>query len=880
MSKKFKKTIIYILSALMIFATGCGKDNDKNNNVKAEDVVLWGCPSTEKVLKDKPIEDYFNIMTEPEIQILMAKNEYENGQVIISAKEDIPYYNASISDLALEGGDAVIPKENIDVLVAKYLVVNITYQTNGAPKGYYPDALVPMSAIDSYGENKIAEDTNQAIYLRVQTSLEQPSGIYKGTLSIDFDTFIASVPVIVTVMEIAVSEETHMKSCYLNGWNHQGDLYTGQGSKDMYNEAMIEYRMMPSTILLENKHTDEDIERYVEKAYSYMQNPKCANIGIPYHTSTSTYVYSDKFDAKGNPLTKNVQTIDKGVFKKYLLAYLDKSLETGMDMYAKSSLYNAIIDEPHARGLYEEVLQGCKNFNTTITEIKTFIIENKSAYVEKVKGEDYPVEDKEAFLEQLIASLDEIPNIVTSKYVAAYADYDGDEYINAFCPDLDDCNSEGQRNLYEISEKQTDKWWYWANGQFFPYPNVMIDSTNLFQQRLIGWMQGDYNVMGQLYWSVNYYSSWDSANSKNVIIEDFFEGNALRYNGKCIGEGYLFYPGGQYGLDEPICSLRIEALRDGIEDFELIYALKEKYRNSFDSETVDPDSFVESMNSVLYVGTKVTADSESFAQVRETLLKVSSIALSDSEMSIIGTTDNGDGTSTNKIFVKDGYKLYVNDELQANGTPYTTLTNSEGKIYSITTELKENSNVLDVYCVSEDGAKKYSYEQDMGGKVNVAEAEEFATSFKEHAPFVTSLCTISTELVEASDVNEKLSGKLVKVDVGGTTTSQQIFKIENNLFNDVNSTIKKIVIVLYNDTDTDMSIKVSLKQQKLEYSVVLADTAIKAKELTAIELEVASTNWGKYGKLERIFFDLGDSDNKTPESAKTFYLKQFTIYSK
>ena len=206
MSKTLKKIIIYILSVLMIFSTGCGKDNDKNNSVKAEDVVLWGCPSTEKVLKDKPIEDYLGIMTEPEIQILMAKNEYENGQIIISAKENVPYYNASISDLALEGGDAVISKENIDVLVAKYLTVNITYQTNGAPKGSYPDALVPMSAIDKFEENKISEDTNQAIYIRVQTSLEQPAGIYKGTLSINFSSFVESVPVIVSVMEVAVSE--------------------------------------------------------------------------------------------------------------------------------------------------------------------------------------------------------------------------------------------------------------------------------------------------------------------------------------------------------------------------------------------------------------------------------------------------------------------------------------------------------------------------------------------------------------------------------------------------------------------------------------------------------------------------------------------------
>lgn len=45
----------------------------------------------------------------------------------------------------------------------------------------------------------------------------------------------------------------------------------------------------------------------------------------------------------------------------------------------------------------------------------------------------------------------------------------------------------------------------------------------------------------------------------------------MRFN----GDGALFYPGNDAGIDGPVASLRLKALRDGMEDYEY-FALLEK----------------------------------------------------------------------------------------------------------------------------------------------------------------------------------------------------------------------------------------------------------------------------------------------------------------
>ena len=77
------------------------------------------------------------------------------------------------------------------------------------------------------------------------------------------------------------------------------------------------------------------------------------------------------------------------------------------------------------------------------------------------------------------------------------------------------------------------------------------------------WQQYKYNVKGLLYWSVN---AWSNGAEWRKIDAEF-----------PYGDGRLIYCGKRYGLYGPIGSIRLEYLRDGIEDFQYLTMIEELY---------------------------------------------------------------------------------------------------------------------------------------------------------------------------------------------------------------------------------------------------------------------------------------------------------------
>ena len=263
MKKIFKKTTCLFLTTIAFLSAGCNKGNpvQEQNTVQLSDLDIWGCVATEKVLRDYSVENYANIKEEPDVSILMAKGEFESDQIIITPKVDVPYYNVTVSDLTLVGGEDKIKKEQISVYKEKYIEVGVVYQSgNGFPEGFYPDALLPLEAAVNYEENNIKAGENQGIYITVETSLGQTSGTYTGSLTIDFKDCTKTIPVSVQVVDVTVSEENHARSAFLTGWNYaHGELNSTQEMRDAYTEALIKYRLAPTVIVNENNHTDEDI---------------------------------------------------------------------------------------------------------------------------------------------------------------------------------------------------------------------------------------------------------------------------------------------------------------------------------------------------------------------------------------------------------------------------------------------------------------------------------------------------------------------------------------------------------------------------------------------------------------------------------------------
>ena len=835
------KTIACLLALTVSLSAVSCKPQD-TPKLSSENVTVWGASANEKILQDLPASSYESIKTDAKIDIFMARGEYESGQVIITPSVDVKEYNVTVSKLKHVSGNAEIPTENMQVRMAKYISVTLNTSKNGAPLGMYPDALVPFSAVVEYEENKIIANENQSIYLTVETQLDQPAGIYTGTLTIDFKDFVKSVPVSVNVMNVTVSEEAHAKNCYLATWNSvNGELDTTQGMRDRYYDALIEYRLSPSLILKENDQSDEMIKAYVDKAYTYLINPRCSNIGIPYAEATGDY--------NG----KSYKCISGKLFEKYLTAFMNKSLETGVNLMRKLVFYNAVIDEAFLMNRpMDQVRLNYKIMNETILKVASEF-EGKTV-------------QKQQFKQEIIESLKVLPCILTCEYSQNYIDGCADEieYINTYCPLYQHYDSESQRENYK-REEIVEQWWYGCNTPRDPYPSTHTDVTDTLSLRVIGWMQQEYGIVGNLNWAVDYYITHGDEN-RDTFLEDYFSGNADRTktegNGAANGDGYLFYPGGQYGLDKPIASIRLEGLRDGMEDYEVIYALKEKYKELGFSA----DKLLSVLGENLFSGAQVTADNKKYEDARYNLYSLASAANSSANVCIVETNDNANGIIESKIYAKDGVEIKSNGQVLSNGVKH-----GDGVIYTVITTLNKDVNALDLSYVI-DGVET-SYYQNFGGKVDYYDANAL------NGAFVSDFANVEQSLESENPFG--LDKSMLKLTVGeiadDTGLKQQRFKLQSNAFESFDAKVGKFTIVLYNAESTAITLNMYAKYTKDPAPALIATVILKPNEKTTITVSVDAINWKTKGKLSYLNLKLNESSF---ESAKILYVESLAVYYK
>lgn len=129
--------------------------------------------------------------------------------------------------------------------------------------------------------------------------------------------------------------------------------------------------------------------------------------------------------------------------------------------------------------------------------------------------------------------------------------------VDIWCPEVYSFNPDGAA---QEQAKGREVWWYVAYSTRHPFPNYWVDYPAL-DCRVLWWMSWKHNLDGILYWSINYRSerAWETAGL---------------YPG-ANGDGHLVYPGSDGGV---VDSIRWEAIRDGAEDYEYLWLLREGVR--------------------------------------------------------------------------------------------------------------------------------------------------------------------------------------------------------------------------------------------------------------------------------------------------------------
>ena len=129
----------------------------------------------------------------------------------------------------------------------------------------------------------------------------------------------------------------------------------------------------------------------------------------------------------------------------------------------------------------------------------------------------------------------------------------------------------GKFPVEQMRERQRagDSFWFTTDGQ------QCLDTPYAGTERLLSWYCFKYGVRGFEFWGANWntYDPWQFG-WHSFIQQAESEKAAPYWTRYPDGDGYVAYPGRAVGVDGPVSSIRLEAVRDGAEDYEYLLLLR------------------------------------------------------------------------------------------------------------------------------------------------------------------------------------------------------------------------------------------------------------------------------------------------------------------
>ena len=170
--------------------------------------------------------------------------------------------------------------------------------------------------------------------------------------------------------------------------------------------------------------------------------------------------------------------------------------------------------------------------------------------------------------------------------------------VDVWVPQLDFFNID--YHFYQDRKAAGDEiWFYTCLAPQGEYANRFIELP-LIKTRILHWINFRFGATGYLHWGWNFWSENPLGETSGIIPE---AGNIMPG-----GDAFITYP----GKGKILSSIRLEAMRDGIVDYELLKMLEEK----------NPTQAKEICRQVVYEMDKYDLDVKSFREKRKLILQM------------------------------------------------------------------------------------------------------------------------------------------------------------------------------------------------------------------------------------------------------------------
>ena len=465
------------------------------------------------------------------VKVALAANEAEGVQLVLRftsppAARPLQNVRVTVTDLTGPSGSR-ITADQIEVLPVGYVnPPEPPYHVEHL--GWWPDPLLDF--LDGF---ELDPNVWQPVWLDVRTTADQAPGLYRGEIAVTADGDVApfQVPIEVEVWDFAVPVEHHFPVSLTYGPEFMGAFY--------FTDHAELQRLLKFLV----GEIDEEELGTGEARRMYDVDRRNVELMLDHRMFPDSI-----FRHRGPPsLDEAERWRERGVRRFIVLAIqqgFQGTLEHGSPYPAadkKRMLDTLAVALPRFEAAGMKDMLHIFGFDE--------VGENTHAAMKDIYGE---VKERWPWLP-----------LMTTAYDRSYGLDSGlDEYVDAWIPSV---------NAYAQSTAAIDAarargrkiWWYIHSGPDDPYPNFLIEDTPSESRLLMGFIAHKSGSDGFLYW---YVSQWQETVTRGPLTNARGRG-AGSYN----GSGVIFYP----GPDGPVSTIRMKAIRDGLEDYEYLWLLKQ-----------------------------------------------------------------------------------------------------------------------------------------------------------------------------------------------------------------------------------------------------------------------------------------------------------------
>lgn len=548
---------------------------------ESHNITFWWTDAVRKISRERPAPATPKDKT---IRFFCAKNEYEPMQLVLRPLQDIENLSVQVTPLRHSVSGRALPANSVQVMQVDYLFVQYPSDAS-ATAGYWPDPLPPI------GKNiALKKGQNQPLWILVYIPEDAAAGDYRGSIRIRGRGWTYVVPMQVHVWDFALPRETHLQSAF---------------------------GFQPSLVKLYHHFNDQDdLTPVLEKYFRNFAQHRLS----PYNPFALNPI-KETIDRQNLKVHLDFSDFDKAA-KRYLDELRFNSFRLNVKGLGSGTFHSRRPGE--FGGFKEGTPQYEKLMQSYLSQLQEHLQQNNWLDKAYIYWFDEPDEKDYDFVKQSMAFIHRAAPGLT-RMLTEQPEPELYGYVDLWCPVTPEYN-------HRIAEQRRQKgerfWWYICTWPHEPYCTLFIDH-NAVELRTWIWQTWKYNVDGILIWQSNYWTSpaaFPPPSRQNPYQDpmSYKSGYGLKPGSIAFwgnGDGRFIYPpkkvfrSNERCYDGPVSSIRWEMLREGMEDYEYFWLLRDLVEKASDRE--DLKALVQAARALLQVPEEVTVSLTEFSQQPE-----------------------------------------------------------------------------------------------------------------------------------------------------------------------------------------------------------------------------------------------------------------------